>query len=73
MNQDILYAMNNLTKFKYTLLQYEEKWQLNLFKWIMNGSVYLDIEWDLLENKTHRYFQLHMALEDGWFGEPLSP
>ena len=59
-------------KFKYNLLKAEEEWGISIWKWggQKNPSfVDIDIDWDKLENKSTRYFQVHMALENVWMGD----
>lgn len=57
-------------KFKYGLLKYETEWNMNVFKWSINEDnetcpfAFIDIDYDVLEDKQTRYFQVHMAFED---------
>lgn len=67
-------------RFKLELLKCEEKWQTHVFSWIPNNRssehppyIGIQIDWDSLENKATRYFQVHMCFENVWFGsEPLA-
>lgn len=54
---------------KYELLKYENYWKIDVFKWDFDG---IHIDWDVLENKPTRYFQIHDALEACW-EKPLAP
>lgn len=70
-------SISEWAKFKYNLLEYEKQWKINIFKWIPNlnntKNSYVGIKVDelKLENKSSRYFQIILALEDIWFGDNL--
>jgi hypothetical protein len=65
-------TMQQWVRFKYNLLKAEEEW--GVFVWIWGSAanpsfVNICIDWDKLENKPTRYFQVHMALENVWMGD----
>ena len=67
-------SMQQWAKFKYNLLIDEKEWQVEIFKWtpFINPAypyIGMDINWDQLEDKPSRYFQVHMALENVWMGD----
>lgn len=56
-------------RFKNHLLNYEKEWKICVFKWGANPEgkypyAHIEINWEALENKPTRYFQVHMAVED---------
>jgi hypothetical protein len=69
-------TMQEWAKFKYGLMQCEEKWNVKIFDWKIdtknfNPKPYISINiiWDNLENKSSRAYQIHMAFENIWFCE----
>jgi len=67
-------SMPAWAKFKYNLLNCEKEWQIELFKWtaLVNPKypyIGINIDWDKLENKSSRYFQVHMAFENIWMDD----
>lgn len=67
------------SKFKLELLKCEKEWKTQVFFWIpykLDGKypyIGVQINWDVLENKSTRYFQVHMCFENVWFGsKPLT-
>lgn len=66
-------------KFKLELLKCEKEWKAQIFSWIpykIDGKhpyIGIQINWDILEDKSTRYFQVHMCFENVWFGsKPLA-
>ena len=62
------------TKFKHHLINMVTQWGVPVFTYTLTGEGLeqnIGINFELLENKPNRYFQIHMAFEDAWFGEPL--
>jgi hypothetical protein len=61
-------------KFKYELLKCEEKWKTQVFDWKIDKKklnskcpyLSININYDVLENKPSRYFQVRMAIENIW-------
>lgn len=70
-------SMEKWAKFKIKLLNYEAKWGITVWKWKINldneACPYkgIDIDWEQLNKQSTRYFQVHMAFEDVWFGPSL--
>ena len=62
-------------KFKYGLLMFEKLWDIEIFKWnvppinLDYPYISIGIIWDQLKNKSSRYFQVHLALENKWTGK----
>ena len=67
---------NEWAKFKYELLKCNEEWKVNVFDWTIDTKnlnpkcpyVRINIMWPTLENKSSRYFQTLMAIENVWMG-----
>ena len=65
------FTLQEWSKFKYQLLQYEKNMGVKLFEWppLRNHAcpfVGIDICWETLKNLSARYYQIHMALENVW-------
>jgi hypothetical protein len=62
------------TKFKFEMLKCEKEWKLAVFSWIPDLTnkypyIGISIKWDSLENRSTRYFQIHMCFENVWSGK----
>ena len=70
------FNMAQWTKFKWELLKYEKLAKLNLFTWVPCNPkcpfAGIGIIWTSLENKSTRYFQIHMAFDDIWIQSRMS-
>lgn len=58
-------------KFKYHLMKQENKWGDRVFNWSVRGAlpfIGIGVNWNVLEDKPTRYFQVHMAFENVWMG-----
>ena len=81
--------LSDFLRFKVEMLQQENEWKLTtldttIFDWTVKVSEFcsnkpvtyhIDIRWHNLENRSSRYFQVWMALQNVWhlhFGEPMS-
>lgn len=75
-NESIM-KVNEWVKFKYELLKTEKEWDTRIFDWKIDSHqlnqkcpyVGINIFWDNLKNKSSRYFQVLMALENVWMGD----
>jgi hypothetical protein len=60
-------------RFKWSLLDDEKIWGVTVFKWTLSNTAYpyigIELDWSVLENKSSRYFQIHMSFENVWMGD----
>lgn len=67
-------SVQEWARYKWSLMQDAERWGLDVYNWGFKENkqypyISIDINYDLLENKASRYFQVLMSLENAWFGD----